>query len=465
MTVDALEYLRTEDPAPDGSSAPPLGWVLARIEREAIRPAPRRRRRRAHLALIPTIAVAATVAVVAAVVVLAVAHRAQAPSHTPPATHTAPTLRPPPSPDSLMPRGGMHGTLFIQGAVSAAGGRVFISFSQCQPCHEHGRSPIQLWQATTTDSGSSWQVARAAVNLTQFAFGGRDGWAEGLDAHHVARFFVTHDAGQTWRVASSAASAPGGVGDVAVAGGEVWSVGSRCSGTTCTDPILHAPTSSDHLALAAGQPPLGDSTNISIVAAGRDDALVLTSDYGANPKVAAIAGTRLFATHDGGRTWRRMAAPCPARNFGQLYGSATNGLWALCSGTHGPASLRRSADGGAHWTRLAFRPGNDELHPASAQVVWATTPAGEVVRTADAGRTWTRVWYGGRPEASAPTNFPPGLNRRWNLFLTVQSTTRATVIVQVTRGHGRSGRTDFVTYRTTDGGRTWRPGVVRLPAG
>ena len=41
------------------------------------------------------------------------------------------------------------------------------------------------------------------------------------------------------------------------------------------------------------------------------------------------------------------------------------------------------------------------------------------------------------------------------------------MIVQVTRGpvDGHAARTDFVTYRTTDGGRTWRPGVIRLPAG
>jgi hypothetical protein len=32
VTVDALEYLRAEDPVPHGSTAPPVEWVLARIE-------------------------------------------------------------------------------------------------------------------------------------------------------------------------------------------------------------------------------------------------------------------------------------------------------------------------------------------------------------------------------------------------------------------------------------------------
>jgi hypothetical protein len=62
---------------------------------------------------------------------------------------------------------------------------------------------------------------------------------------------------------------------------------------------------------------------------------------------------------------------------------------------------------------------------------------------------------------------PPGLNRAFNIVLTVQSASTATVIAVVTRGHldGHAARTDFVTYRTTDGGRTWRPSVVRLPPG
>jgi hypothetical protein len=53
------------------------------------------------------------------------------------------------------------------------------------------------------------------------------------------------------------------------------------------------------------------------------------------------------------------------------------------------------------------------------------------------------------------------------MFLTVGSATTATVIVQVGSGHvdGHARRTDFVTYRTVDGGRTWRPTIVRLPAG
>jgi len=57
---------------------------------------------------------------------------------------------------------------------------------------------------------------------------------------------------------------------------------------------------------------------------------------------------------------------------------------------------------------LGVAPGNgDALYPASAQVAWAATQGGTVLRTADGGRTWTPVWSAGRPEAAAPANLPP----------------------------------------------------------
>jgi hypothetical protein len=41
------------------------------------------------------------------------------------------------------------------------------------------------------------------------------------------------------------------------------------------------------------------------------------------------------------------------------------------------------------------------------------------------------------------------------------------VLVSLTRGHvGKQAKyTDLVTYRTIDGGASWRPSVVGLPSG
>ncbi len=414
------------------------------------------------------------------VVVLALTHRGQAPGYIPPATRTTPAVRSVPSPGSLMPRGGMPGLLSIAGAASSSSDRAQIDFSQCQPCYRGGDgrgSATYDWRAETADGGMTWRVARTSANFDTFAFAGADGWAQGLrSAGHtgggMVAFFASHDGGRTWHVASSDALASG-TGGVTTAGGEVWMLGSRCAGT-CTasnppiDVVLRAPASGDHLATTAGRPPLGDTTNVSVVAAGRDAAFVLANDYGTVDNVATITHTRLFATRDGGRTWHRMPTPCPRLRFGRLYAGGPDALWAACEPPHGAAELRRSTDGGEHWATLPTTPGQVQLQPASAQVAWALTPAGKVFRTGDGGGTWTSVWYAGRPEPAAPAGtVPPGLNRSWSVLLTVQSPTTATVIVMVSRGRvdGHAGRTDFVTYRTTDGGRTWTPRAVLLPAG
>ncbi|MGH2894811.1 MAG: hypothetical protein ACRDPM_16325, partial [Solirubrobacteraceae bacterium] len=385
------------------------------------------------------------------------------PANVPAATRTVPVMRSVPSPESLMPRGGMRGTLSIDGAASASAGHVLISFGQCQPCHDGGSragSGAHHWQATTTDAGASWHVVRTSLALTTFAFAGADGWAEGTGTDSVLRFFASHDGGLTWHPAG-----PAGVGNVSIAGGEVWSLG--CAGNACDDTVLRGLASGNHLAETSTEPPLSDTTNVSVAALSRDRAYVLADDYGTGRDAGNISRTRLFGTNNGGATWRSEPAPCPHRTFGHLYAGGTQSLWVTCEPRRGLTELRRSSDGGARWTTpLAARANSGQLQPASAQVAWATTPDGQVLRTADGGRTWTRVWYGGRPEATAPTNAPP-VNRSWGEVLAVQSPTTATVIAQVTRRRtgAHATRTDFVSYRSTDGGRTWAPTVVRLPAG
>jgi photosystem II stability/assembly factor-like uncharacterized protein len=462
MSADPLEWLSARNPVPAGSTAPSLESVLARIESAGSRPG----RRRIGLPLVPALAVGVTMAVVAAVVVLAVTHLGRTPTHLPPATRTTPPV---PSPSSLMPPGGMRGAVFMHGAASASAGHTLFIFSQCQPCHGQAAGSRQrLWLASTLDGGRSWHVARTSLDLTMFAFAGADGWAEGLTPDRAASFFTTHDGGRSWHPASSADPAPGGVGNVSMAGGEVWSLGNGCSGSTCIDAVLRAPAAGNRLAKTVAQPPLGDSTNVSVVATGRNDAYVLNDIFGTDHGVTAITHTQLFATHDGGRTWRSVPTPCSRPGSSQLFRGGAAALWATCSPMHGSLEMFRSADGGRHWTTVPATLGGVQLQPASAQVAWAVGAGGRIVRTTDGGRTWTTAWYPGHPESAVlGGTMPPGLNRAWGTALAVQSATTATVIAVVTRGHvdGHAARTDFVTYRTTDGGHTWRPSVVRLPPG
>ena len=173
MTVDALEFLRDQNPVPHGSTAPPMEWVMARVARAEREPAARRRIR---FPLVPAVAVAATLAVVAAVVVLAVTHRAAPPAHMPPATRKTPGLGSVPSPGSLMPQGGMPGVVSVNGAASPSTDDALIFFGQCQPCHRNGSGPNTVghfWLAATADGGRSWHVAATSLSLTMFAFSGR----------------------------------------------------------------------------------------------------------------------------------------------------------------------------------------------------------------------------------------------------------------------------------------------------
>jgi photosystem II stability/assembly factor-like uncharacterized protein len=474
MTVDPLDRLRSIDPAPDGSSAPPLEQVLAQIDASGA--APRRRaarrpplRRWAGIA-VPALGAAAAIAVVAVVVGLVIVHHRHAPA---PAVMpaTAP-LQAVPTPGSLAPRGGMRGALLILGATTSSEDTTLISFGQCQPCYAGGQgngSVTRDWLAATTDGGASWHVAQTPWNLDGFASAGADAWAEGLQSRGHGdggynEFYASHDGGRSWSVVSSAAPAEGGVGDVSIAAGEVWSLGAGCVGSRCTDApptdaILHAPASGSHLAATTAQPPLGDDTNVSVVATARDTAFVLADDYGTNPRVATIVRSRMFATSDGGRSWRSIATPCPGKqNFGRLYGGSS-GLWATCSGLHGTNELRRPAGAGRTWVTVVPAGNITQFQPVSSTVAWVLTPRGRVLRTTDGGSTWTRVWYGGPPEPVVLAGRTP--------VLAAQNASTATVVAVVTHGRvdGHAQFTNFVVYRTTDGGRTWRPSVVRLPAG
>lgn len=468
MTVDPLDRLRSIDPVPHGSSAPSLELVLAQIDAVDVPPRRRPRSRGWARMAVPALGVLAAIAVVAVVVGVVVAHHRHGSGVT--VTLATTPSSSVPSAESLAPRGGMPGALLILGAAAPSGNIALISFGQCQPCYRGGQgrgSVTRDWLAATSDGGASWHVGQAPWNLSGFASAGADTWAEGLQSRGHGdggfnEFYASHDGGRHWSAVSSAAPSEGGVGDVSIAGGEVWSLGAGCIGSGCTgapptDTILHASASGSHLAATAAQPPLGDDTNVSVVATARNSALVLADDYGTNPRVATIVRSRMFATSDGGRSWRSVATPCPGKqNFGRLYGGSS-GLWATCSGLHGTNELRRPVGGGRTWVTVVPAGNITQFQPVSSTVAWVLTPRGRVLRTADGGRTWNQVWYGGRPEGVALAGRTP--------VLAVQSASTATVVAVVTHGRvdGHAQFTNFVVYRTIDGGRTWRPSVVRLP--
>jgi hypothetical protein len=444
MTVDPLDRLRAVNPVPHGSSAPPLAQILERILDEG-RPAHRRRLWAGSI--VPAVGVAAVIAVVALALVL-LGHRAAATHSTP----AAPTVSGTPA----APVGGMGGVVEVYGSAFSSPERGVISLQQCQPCHAAptgGQQTFSDWLASTSDGGASWQVTRRPWYLFDPRFSGSDGWAEGLQAPSggggLARFYVSHDGGRSWSVAPSAAPALGNE-NVSVAGGEVWAVGSGCQ-ATCNVTVLRGPASGTRLSATPAQPIAGGYTNLQAVAAGPGTAYVTNS----------VDPAQSFATHDNGRTWQRLSPPCPAgAAVGELSAGGPVSLWETCQMRRGADALRRSTDGGRHWQALPASVGNlFTLQAGSAQVAWALTVHGDVIRTADGGRSWSTVWTVGLSQPSALAGHTPMLSQQGPLT--------AAVLVILSRGHVQhhSKFTNLVVYRTTNGGQSWQPSVVRLPAG
>lgn len=117
-----------------------------------------------------------------------------------------------------------------------------------------------------------------------------------------------------------------------------------------------------------------------------------------------LYGSRLYATHDGGRTWRRM----PLHGSQTMVDLSGTSVWRLDSacGTainHCHFTLLRSVAGSEHW-HLASRPPvapriGSSITRANAKVAWITGGASPtmnsqrlaLVATTDGGTNWQRL--------------------------------------------------------------------------
>lgn len=441
MTDDLIEQLRARNPAPASMAPPPVDGLLARIA-AGERPPGRRRPQWAGPSV--AIVVAAAVVVVALVSLHGSRRAARPGSH---ATTRAATTGTRPGPGEAM-RGALQSPVL---AFSPAGAGV-IGWTQF-------RNPrtTQPWLATTSDGGRSWSIGRRNFSLfADPAFdGSRDGWAQAISPSRALRFYVTHDGGRSWTPAPSAAAADSVPGDVSVAGGAVWAVGTgSCAGGGCRWVVMRAPASGSRLPATAGQPlPPTDQNATTISASSASTAYVATP---------AHDGTVIYVTRDGGRHWRRIADPCSggSSEFG-LSATSTNSLWRVCVRSK-RFFVVRSTNGGARWSRkpLPFLP-LFGFEPVSSQVAWSQDLHGTIYRTADGGASWQPVWRS-RGSHGRPT---PGVSP----VLSAQSADDAALLVQLRRGPIARDQvphsTNLIVYRTSDGGRTWQPSVLKLPPG
>jgi hypothetical protein len=446
MTTDPLDRLRAADPVAHGSSAPPLEWMLQQIA--AAPSAPRPRRRLWTSAIVPVFAAVAAIAVV--VLSLVLVHAGSTPaSRSVPATSATSTVPAVPS----TPVGGMRGVVEVYGLAFPSAGHGMISLEQCWPCHAapHGGKQVNRnWLAITENDGRSWRATAEPWLVSRPQFDGAgDGWAQGVSASRAAGFYVSHDDGRTWATAPSASPSPG-LGTTSIAGGEVWAMGEGCQ-PKCDVTIVHGSASGSRLAAAAAQPVSGDALNLEVVAAAAGVV------YVTNPDTPGES----FVTHDDGDSWQRFSPPCPRLVAGTgLQVSAPESLWDTCRQAGSSSVLRHSTDGGRHWTTNPMPFGAlATIAPVSADIAWGLTANGRVVRTVNGGRSWSTVWTVAGSQPRTLAGHSP--------MLTAQSVSSATVLVSLTHGHlGKQAKfTNLVLYRTSDRGETWRPDVVRLPAG
>ncbi len=218
-----------------------------------------------------------------------------------------------------------------------------------------------------------------------------------------------------------------------------------------------------------------------------------------------VAGTSIFATSDGGRSWRRQYMGS-ATIDGFAFADRTHG-WAWGAGNGGPSALLRTTDGGAHWLPIrasiagrgtttsqilhslqfltpqvgyaiagvyrVYVPGSattlvhttdggttwhairTPLAVASACFAdsahgWVIAPQGDtVLRTGNGGRTWTRslsagsaFQYGGQIACAGPANV-------WALLY----------------GGVGMNQESYALYHTADAGAHWRAVVASSTAG
>lgn len=349
---------------------------------------------------------------------------------------------------------GMPGMISVYGVGFPSASDAVISLQQCLGCsngESTAASKYFSWLVSTRDGGQHWQRSPRAYYVEQPFFSGANGWAGGaIAAGHgfgaTARYFVSHDRGQQWRVASTAAANQGGA-TVSIAGGEVWAVGLSPKGVV----IMFGSASGDRLTATSRQPIGGEETNVTAFAAG--------------PRRAyASDGTRAradFVTRDDGRSWRQLVSPCPAGDPAPIVAASGATSWAYCVRDHRViVAFFRSDDYGQSWTQLRAPAAVVQFRSVSPRVVWVLTGTGKVLRTSNGGGTWSTVLRldspANTPNRSADYSFLPTLVA-WGPDFAALTTLQ-------THGDaaGHAIQSNLLEYRTTDGGRSWRAATVPL---
>jgi photosystem II stability/assembly factor-like uncharacterized protein len=127
--------------------------------------------------------------------------------------------------------------------------------------------------------------------------------------------------------------------------------------------------------------------------------ITLTKVYALNAtNVWAVGSGAILHTTDGGNTWTNLVpSGYESTHLQGLFAVDTTNVWVSGGAKDGYATLLKSSDAGASWTRLTGGVVTNADHligisAANAQIVWAVGGTGHgyiALHTADGGNTWT----------------------------------------------------------------------------
>jgi len=243
------------------------------------------------------------------------------------------------------------------------------------------------WSAPTVVTAVSWPNSDPPWNTlgaNNLVFTtADDGYAYGPD------LYQTRDGGRTWRQLP----VTGQVAAAAAVGAELWFVvWHGCGDYGCTSweldaadgqgRVRHLPTQPRPLAAPPGVTKVGVPTQLI-----RPDA---STAY-------LIGFDSLQVSHDGGASWARATFPCDSEYDAtvDLSAGSSTMLWAVCASESGAGmeqkQLWRSTDSGAKWQGplpLESDGYSDQITAINSNVAWRYGDRGNVLHTANGGRSW-----------------------------------------------------------------------------